>query len=94
MQPNFVSAHEINQRSRLVSTLAQNIALEKNKEWIGWIGHIMIDEIGKKPGSWIGRNFAYKPIVLKNTISDIFGQTLEIEVVKAFNTYLEGQAIS
>lgn len=93
MQKHFVSAQEINNRTRLAAELAQKIAREKNKLWINWTGQILIDEIGKKINSWIGRNFAYKPIVLKNIHSKILGLTLQIKVVQAFNTYLEGTII-
>jgi hypothetical protein len=48
-----------------------------------------MDEKGKVPGSWIGRNFAYKPVTLKSS-ADLLGKTLQVKVAKAFSTYLAG----
>jgi len=66
--------------------------LESNQRWEEWTGGILIDEKGKVPGSWIGRNFAYKPVTIKS-ISNLLGKTLRVRVVKAFPTYLEGTII-
>jgi tRNA A37 methylthiotransferase MiaB len=50
------------QRSRTITELVKEIALEKNKEWVGWEGEVLITE--KKENGWLGRNFAYKPIFI------------------------------
>jgi tRNA A37 methylthiotransferase MiaB len=50
---------------------------------------VLIDEKGKISGSWIGRNFAYKPIVVKSS-ANLLGKTLNVKVTKAFSTYLTG----
>jgi hypothetical protein len=63
--------------------------LDRNQRWTKWTGEILIDEKGKVPGSWIGRNFAYKPVTVKST-SVLLGKTLNVKVAKAFPTYLEG----
>ncbi|MEM5879599.1 MAG: tRNA (N(6)-L-threonylcarbamoyladenosine(37)-C(2))-methylthiotransferase [Candidatus Aenigmatarchaeota archaeon] len=72
-----LNAKTINQRSLELSKLIRKISLEKNKSWIGWKGEALVDEIGKK-GSFVARNFAYKPIVLK-TKEEIFGKFVEVE---------------
>jgi MiaB-like tRNA modifying enzyme len=88
-----VSPSEIKERSRKMTRLAMKIALEKNREWINWRGRILIDERGNRPDSWVGRNFAYKPIVVKS--KDLFlGETVDVRVVKAFETYLEAEIVS
>jgi threonylcarbamoyladenosine tRNA methylthiotransferase CDKAL1 len=51
------------ERSTRASLLTKEISLENNMKWIGWSGEILIDEIGSD--ALIGRNFAYKPCVLK-----------------------------
>jgi MiaB/RimO family radical SAM methylthiotransferase len=51
-------------RSRLLTDIFTNISRMNNERWIGWEGDILIDEKGKD-GSWVGRNFAYKPIIIK-----------------------------
>jgi tRNA A37 methylthiotransferase MiaB len=53
---------------------------------------VIVDEQGKVPGSWVGRNFAYKPIVVKS--SDVLlGRTLRVKVVEVKATYLKGEII-
>jgi threonylcarbamoyladenosine tRNA methylthiotransferase CDKAL1 len=42
----------------------QKISLENNQKWIGWTGNVLINEKGKD-NSWIGRNYAYKPVIIK-----------------------------
>ena len=88
MHDAFVDAMEIKQRSAAVAQLAKQIALERNQRWIGWTGETLIDEKGKTPNSWISRNFAYKPIVIKAS-ANMLGKTVNVQVTKAFPTYLE-----
>ncbi|MGQ9641151.1 MAG: tRNA (N(6)-L-threonylcarbamoyladenosine(37)-C(2))-methylthiotransferase [Candidatus Bathycorpusculaceae bacterium] len=92
MKEEFVPLREIKRRSLAASNLARTIALERNKRWVGWSGEILIDEIGKVRDSWIGRNFAYKPIVVK-CADNLLGRTLNVRVLKVFSTHLEGEII-
>ena len=87
-----VKQTEIKRRSAEAAKLAKQISLERNKRWEDWTGGILIDEKGKMPGSWIGRNLAYKPVTVKKT-SHLLGKTLQVRVVKGFPTYLEGTII-
>jgi len=94
MREDFVPFPEIKRRSGLAAELARRVAFEKNRRWVGWTGEILVDEVGKVPGSWVGRNFAYKPVVLKNAVlGNILGKTLRVRIVKAFATYLEGEVV-
>jgi MiaB-like tRNA modifying enzyme len=88
-----IPPREIKERSRIMTRLAMKIALEKNRKWINWKGQVLIDEKGNKPDSWVGRNFAYKPIVVKSEDS-LVGETINVRVVKAFETYLEAEIVS
>lgn len=92
MGNDFVPFKEIKERSSAMAKLAEKIAFEKNHAWLGWIGDILIDEVGKVPGSWIGRNFAYKPVVVKSG-DYLLGKTVSVEIVKAFSTHLEGKVV-
>jgi MiaB-like tRNA modifying enzyme len=85
-----VPTEEIRRRSIKVSQLAKRIALARNKSWINWTGEILVDEKGKKSGSWIGRNYAYKPVVVKNS-QDLIGKTVQVIVSEAFPTYLSAE---
>jgi len=59
-----LSVKVINQRSKKLSKIVKRIQLKKNENWIRWRGNVLIDEIRDK--NIIGRNFAYKPVILKN----------------------------
>jgi len=85
-----VSASEVKERSRRLTELVRRISAEKNAVWMNWTGKMLVDERGKQPGSWIGRNFAYKPIVIKSEDELLFGKFVNVCVVKTFRTYLEG----
>jgi tRNA A37 methylthiotransferase MiaB len=62
-----------------------------NEEWVGWKGEILIDEKGKDD-SWIGRNFAYKQVIIKGNYA--LGQTVTV-IVKRAGTYdLRAEEIS
>ena len=80
---------EIKKRSKEMAELSRKIALERNKAWIKWEGAILVDEKGKEK-SWIGRNFAYKPMVIK-TSEFLLGKFLNVRVVRVFPTYLEAE---
>ena len=83
--------NELNRRSRQISKLSRKISFEKNKAWLGWKGRVLFDEQGKE-GSWMGRNFAYKPVVVK-TDDYLLGQFASVRVTSAFSTYLEAEII-
>jgi MiaB-like tRNA modifying enzyme len=89
MQEDFVPFQEIKRRSGILAKLAREVAFEKNQRWVGWTGEIFVDEVGKISGSWVGRNFAYKPITIRDA-ADLLGKTLRVKVVGGFPTYLEG----
>jgi len=81
---------EIKRRSTEMTRLGKQIAFDQNQRWVGWTGDILVDEKGKISGSWVGRNFAYKPIAVK-TESNLLGKTLRIKVTEAFQTHLAGE---
>lgn len=89
MQEDFVPFQEVKRRSSFVARLAREVAFERNQRWVGWTGEIFVDEVGKISGSWVGRNFAYKPITIRDA-ADLLGKTLRVKVVGGFPTYLEG----
>ncbi|MEM3550727.1 MAG: tRNA (N(6)-L-threonylcarbamoyladenosine(37)-C(2))-methylthiotransferase [Candidatus Bathyarchaeia archaeon] len=90
---NQVPYSEIKRRSAEASLLARKIAWEKNMEWIGWEGPVFVDEAGKVRGTWIGRNFAYKPIVIRSEDS-LLGKFVRVKVINAHPLNLEGQILS
>jgi MiaB-like tRNA modifying enzyme len=90
---SLISASDVTERSKRLAELVRQISAEKNAAWMNWTGKILIDEPGKQSGSWIGRNFAYKPIVIKSEDETLFGRFLDARVVKTFQTYLEAVAV-
>jgi MiaB-like tRNA modifying enzyme len=87
MQKDAVPLSEIKHRSIMASALAKKLSLENNRRWVGWTGEILVDEVGKVHGSWVGRNFACKPVAVKTT-SKLIGKFVPVEIIKAFPTYL------
>lgn len=92
MREDFVPFPEIKCRSGIVANLARKVSFERNQRWVGWTGEVLIDEVGKISDSWIGRNFTYKPITVKGA-DNLLGKTVNVKIVKAFSTYLEGKLI-
>ncbi len=91
MKP-VVHPREVKERSRRLAKLCKRVSLERNRAWMGWEGRILIDEVGKKISSWVGRNFVYKPVVVK-TSEFLFGRFLVVRVVRVFPTYLEAEIV-
>lgn len=86
-----VSPSEVTARSRRIAGLVKKISSEKNSAWMGWKGRVLLDEHGKQLDSLIGRNFAYKPIVVKTRNKALLGNFLNVQVTKTFQTYLEAE---
>lgn len=75
----------VNKRSSELYRLVKKTGLEKNKEWIGWKGEVLVDK--KVDDGFFGRNFAYKPIFI-STEEKIFGKFLEVEISDAAKNFL------
>ena len=82
-------SQEVKERSRKMAELSRRISLEKNEAWKNWEGMVLVDEKGRAR-SWIGRNFAYKPVVIK-TSEFLLGRILKARVARVFPTYLEAE---
>jgi threonylcarbamoyladenosine tRNA methylthiotransferase CDKAL1 len=89
MRSESVEHAEIKRRSAQAAALSKQIAFERNQLWLDWSGEILIDEKGKVPGSWVGRNFAYKPVAIKSS-ENLLGKTLRVQIEKTFSTHIAG----
>lgn len=89
IQEGLVGSDEIKRRSAVAAELVKRLSLERNQRWVGWVGEVLVDEKGKVEGSWVGRNFAYKPVVIRS-VHHLFGKVVRVEVVEASATYLKG----
>ena len=92
IQDGLVERDEIKRRSTVAAELAKRISFERNKRWVDWVGEVLVDEKGKVEGSWVGRNFAYKPIAIKST-DNLLGKTFKVKVIEASTTYLKGKKV-
>ena len=66
MKEGLVDKEETKRRSTVTAELVKRLSAERNLRWVGWSGEMLVDEKGKVEGSWVGRNFAYKPIAIKS----------------------------
>ncbi|HII85568.1 TPA: tRNA (N(6)-L-threonylcarbamoyladenosine(37)-C(2))-methylthiotransferase [Candidatus Bathyarchaeota archaeon] len=87
-----VDPAEIKLRSLEMSKLVKRISLRKNQSWTGWVGEVLVDEKGKTRGSWIGRNFAYKPVVIQSS-QNLLGKVICVKIVEICSTYLAAEIL-
>jgi tRNA A37 methylthiotransferase MiaB len=88
-----VSSEKKKERSSRLSEIAKNISLEKNKSWLGWQGEVLVDEFKKDKQNYIGRNFAYKPVVLRSAAKLALGSFVNVRITEARQTCLIGEII-
>lgn len=72
-----IDGGETKRRSRILTDVYLNIARMNNEKWLDWEGEILIDEKGKE-GTFIGRNFAYKPVVVKGDFE--LGEKVKVKI--------------
>ncbi|MBW2980577.1 tRNA (N(6)-L-threonylcarbamoyladenosine(37)-C(2))-methylthiotransferase [Candidatus Woesearchaeota archaeon] len=80
----------IKDRSRILTDIFGNISRMNNEEWLDWSGTVLIDEEGKEE-TMIGRNFAYKPVVLDGKFK--LGDIVKVKIRKATPYDLRAQII-
>lgn len=78
------------ERSRLMTKVFDKIAKEKNKRWLGWEGTVLIDEIGKN-NTFVGRNYAYKPVIVKGKVE--IGDEVKVKIRETTRYNLRGKII-
>ena len=77
-------------RSRELTKLTQDLTQRELKKWIDWKGIVLIDEYGKFPNQYIGRNPSYLPIVIEDKDLSL-GQFVTVSVTDHGPTYLFGE---
>jgi len=77
-------------RSRLLTDIFTNISRMNNEKWLDWKGEILIDEKGKHD-TWIGRNFAYKPVIVRGDVK--LGDFVKVKVNNITPYDLRGEII-
>ncbi len=82
---------ETKRRSRIMTKIGMEISLERNLSWKGWVGNVIVDEFGK-PGTWMGRNYAYKQFVIPSN-EYLFGSVVKVRAVGALPTAIIAKKI-
>ena len=83
-----IHGRETKRRSRLLTDIFYNIARMQNEKWLDWQGEIIIDEKGKGSTS-IGRNYSYKPVIVKGDYN--LGEKLTVKIKKITSFDLRGE---
>ena len=85
-----IDVTEVKRRSKTAYELINEISEENNKNWIGWEGQVIFDE--EHEDQIRGRNFAYKPIFVKEKPK--IGQISTVKIIDATTHSLIGQIMS
>ncbi len=85
-----INVTEVKRRSKIIFEQISKIASENNKKWIGWTGKVLFDEKTKEGVK--GRNFAYKPVFVRNNVD--IGQSHTVEITDITVNSLVGKIAS
>lgn len=88
--PGRLHGRETKERSREMTKLWKEIAVDVGKRWIGWEGKILLTEHGKR-GTKVGRNYVYKAIAVKTEAP--LGSFVKVRVKKSGVGYLVAEEI-
>ena len=77
--PGQIHGNITKERSRKLTSLFEYISFDNNRRWKNWVGEIIIDEHGKD-NTFIGRNLAYKPVIVSGRLS--LGDIVRVKVHK------------
>ena len=82
-----IDVSEIKYRSKILYNKINEISLANNKEWIGWTGKVIFDEYAERGIK--GRNYAYKPIFVREGAE--IGRTCTVEIIDSTINGLIGE---
>ena len=85
-----IDVAEVKRRSKIIFDQINKISLENNQKWIGWTGKVLFDE--KTDEGIKGRNFAYKPIFVRDEVD--IGQSHTVEITDVTVNTLLGKIAS
>jgi MiaB-like tRNA modifying enzyme len=86
---NHVHGSIAKERTRYLTDLHKNLARLKNEKWLKWKGTVFVAE---KKEDFVGRNYAYKPVVIRSK-ENLLGQEVEVKIVKVQPHYLIGKPV-
>lgn len=82
----------VKHRCKVLTDIFHNISRLRNEKWRGWQGKIIIDEKGKE-GQWIGRNSAYKPVIVEDKGDLELGKVVNVRILKTTTFDLRGEVV-
>ncbi|MCH6585995.1 MAG: tRNA (N(6)-L-threonylcarbamoyladenosine(37)-C(2))-methylthiotransferase [Thaumarchaeota archaeon] len=85
-----IDVAEVKRRSKVIFEQISKISIENNKKWIGWTGKVLFDE--KIDEGIKGRNFAYKPVFVRDEVD--IGQSHTVEITDVTINSLLGKIAS
>ncbi len=85
-----VDTKEVKRRSKIIAKLADEYSFENNQRWLGWKGTVLFNE--KTDTGIKGRNFAYKPIFVKDSVK--IGDQRQVKITDISNHSLIGKILS
>ncbi|MCK4588992.1 MAG: tRNA (N(6)-L-threonylcarbamoyladenosine(37)-C(2))-methylthiotransferase [Nanoarchaeota archaeon] len=85
---NQIHSKHTKERSRMLTHIYHNIARMQNERWLNWEGSVIVDEIGKD-NSFVARNYAYKPVIVKGNYN--LGETVKVKIKKVTSFDLRAQ---
>ena len=88
LMKNQVHGRITKKRSQILTREFNKICTMRNKKWLSWEGEVLVDEIGQE-GSFIGRNYCYKPVVIKSK-NNLLGKKVNVKINKTTNHTLRG----
>jgi len=88
--PGRLHGRETKERSRMMTKLWKEIAVDVGKRWIDWEGEILVTEHGKR-STKVGRNYVYKAIAVKTDAP--LGSFVNVRVKKSGVGYLVADEI-
>ncbi len=81
---------EIKRRSKIIFEQISEISVENNKRWLGWEGEVLFDE--RTEEGIKGRNFAYKPVFVREDVD--IGQVHTVKITNVSKSTLSGKITS
>ena len=81
----------VQHRCKVLTDIFHNASKIQNERWLDWKGEILIEEKGKEERQWIGRNDAYKQVMIEGDFK--LGDKVTVQIVKAETFDLRGRVV-
>ncbi len=88
---NVISGDEKRNRSRALTEVYESTSLKQNKKWINWSGFVLVDEFCKN-NTLTGRNYAYKPVILRGDFK--LGDCVYVKIIDATSFDLRAEVLN